>query len=147
MHAGDIIEVIVETNAEWWSGRTNGKDGLFPTNYVEKLPPTVERSTTGGYAPPSGPPGGQYGVPSPGPGGGGQYGSSGPGYYPPTPQGTGYYQPQGPPQYQQPAYNYSGAPAPPHEPQAPVAAEPPKEGKLGKLGDTVSHILISRNVY
>ncbi|KAG2017240.1 class E vacuolar protein-sorting machinery protein HSE1 [Coprinopsis cinerea AmutBmut pab1-1] len=35
--AGDIIDIIEETNADWWKGRFNGKEGLLPANYVEKL--------------------------------------------------------------------------------------------------------------
>ncbi|KAH9481730.1 Unconventional myosin-Ie [Psilocybe cubensis] len=35
---GDIIEIVEETNADWWTGRVNGKQGLFPSTYVEKLP-------------------------------------------------------------------------------------------------------------
>jgi hypothetical protein len=42
---GDIIEVIDETNADWWRGRFNGKEGLFPSSYVEKLREPV---STGG---------------------------------------------------------------------------------------------------
>jgi hypothetical protein len=33
----DIIEIISETNADWWTGKVNGRTGLFPSNYVEKL--------------------------------------------------------------------------------------------------------------
>ncbi|KAL4074799.1 hypothetical protein V8B97DRAFT_1618798 [Scleroderma yunnanense] len=37
-HAGEIIEIISETNAEWWTGRNRaGKQGVFPATYVEKL--------------------------------------------------------------------------------------------------------------
>lgn len=36
---GDIIDIVEETNADWWSGRNRGKQGLFPSNYVQKLPP------------------------------------------------------------------------------------------------------------
>ncbi|KAG8213048.1 SH3 domain-containing protein [Butyriboletus roseoflavus] len=37
--AGEVIEVFTETNADWWTGRNRtGKQGLFPSNYVEKLP-------------------------------------------------------------------------------------------------------------
>jgi hypothetical protein len=35
--AGDTIEIVDETNADWWTGRVNGKQGLFPSTYVEKL--------------------------------------------------------------------------------------------------------------
>lgn len=37
-HVGDVIEIIEETNADWWTGRFNGKQGLLPANHVEKLP-------------------------------------------------------------------------------------------------------------
>lgn len=26
-----------ETNADWWTGKVNGRRGLFPSNYVEKI--------------------------------------------------------------------------------------------------------------
>ncbi|KAJ7678550.1 SH3 domain-containing protein [Mycena rosella] len=29
--AGDIIEVVKEENADWWMGRVNGKQALFPS--------------------------------------------------------------------------------------------------------------------
>ncbi|KAF8150732.1 SH3 domain-containing protein [Crassisporium funariophilum] len=35
--AGDIIEIVEETNADWYMGRAHGKQGLFPSTYVEKL--------------------------------------------------------------------------------------------------------------
>jgi len=35
--AGDIIEIVEETNADWWMGKVNGKQALFPSSYVEKL--------------------------------------------------------------------------------------------------------------
>ncbi|KAJ7914888.1 SH3 domain-containing protein [Mycena leptocephala] len=37
--AGDIIEVVKEENADWWMGRINGKQALFPSAYVEKIAP------------------------------------------------------------------------------------------------------------
>lgn len=33
--AGDVIEIVEETNEDWWTGRFNGKQGLFPSNYVK----------------------------------------------------------------------------------------------------------------
>ena len=45
--AGDIIDIVSETNEDWWTGRLannpNAREGLFPSNYVEKLasPPSV----------------------------------------------------------------------------------------------------------
>ncbi|THH11011.1 hypothetical protein EW145_g925 [Phellinidium pouzarii] len=35
--AGDVIEIVAETNDDWWTGKHKGKQGLFPTNHVEKL--------------------------------------------------------------------------------------------------------------
>ncbi|KAK3585324.1 hypothetical protein CHS0354_040273 [Potamilus streckersoni] len=34
---GDIIQIIKEDQAGWWSGKLRGKEGLFPANYVEKM--------------------------------------------------------------------------------------------------------------
>lgn len=34
-----MIEVIEENNPDWWTGKVNGKQGLFPSNYVEKIAP------------------------------------------------------------------------------------------------------------
>lgn len=39
MSVGDIIDIVEETNADWWTGRNRGKQGLLPSNYVQKLPP------------------------------------------------------------------------------------------------------------
>lgn len=38
MSVGDVIDIIEETNADWWTGRNRGKQGIFPSNYVQKLP-------------------------------------------------------------------------------------------------------------
>lgn len=38
MSVGDTIDIIEETNQDWWTGRNGGKQGLFPSNYVQKLP-------------------------------------------------------------------------------------------------------------
>lgn len=35
--AGEVVEIIDETNADWWTGKCRGRQGLFPSNYVEKL--------------------------------------------------------------------------------------------------------------
>ncbi|XP_063220851.1 unconventional myosin-Ie-like [Bacillus rossius redtenbacheri] len=34
---GDVIEVVKEHESGWWTGRLNGKEGLMPANYVQKL--------------------------------------------------------------------------------------------------------------
>uniref|UniRef100_A0A8R1HX53 SH3 domain-containing protein n=1 Tax=Caenorhabditis japonica TaxID=281687 RepID=A0A8R1HX53_CAEJA len=38
LRVGDTI-VVLEKNDEWWKGRCNGKEGIFPSNYVEKASP------------------------------------------------------------------------------------------------------------
>jgi len=36
--AGENIEILEETNADWWKGQNSrGETGLFPSNYVEKV--------------------------------------------------------------------------------------------------------------
>ena len=38
---GELVEVLVQfEDAGWWEGSLNGKEGLFPSNYVE-----LEKST------------------------------------------------------------------------------------------------------
>lgn len=39
MSIGDVVDIVEETNADWWTGRNRGKQGLFPSNYVQKLSP------------------------------------------------------------------------------------------------------------
>jgi signal transducing adaptor molecule len=40
---GDIIAVLESVYKDWWKGSLRGQTGIFPLNYVEKLPdPTVE---------------------------------------------------------------------------------------------------------
>ncbi|RFU35094.1 hypothetical protein B7463_g1222, partial [Scytalidium lignicola] len=40
---GDVIAVIESVYKDWWKGLLRGKTGIFPLNYVEKLPdPTPE---------------------------------------------------------------------------------------------------------
>ena len=40
---GDIIAVLESVYKDWWKGSLRGQNGIFPLNYVEKLPdPTVE---------------------------------------------------------------------------------------------------------
>jgi len=34
---GDILELVLEDESGWWTGKLNGKKALFPGNYVEKL--------------------------------------------------------------------------------------------------------------
>ncbi|GAA5982457.1 hypothetical protein JCM10908_006656 [Rhodotorula pacifica] len=39
--AGDIITIEHEENPDWWRGSLNGQSGLFPSNHVERLPPSA----------------------------------------------------------------------------------------------------------
>ncbi|OXA64664.1 Unconventional myosin-Ie [Folsomia candida] len=34
---GDLLEIVKEHDSGWWLGKLRGKEGLFPSNYVEKL--------------------------------------------------------------------------------------------------------------
>lgn len=152
-HAGDIIDIISETNADWWTGKINGRQGLFPSNYVEKLAsrapspinarpipvpappqrsePSYSRAPSYSTPPPpfpnhnaySSPPPPQHWQPPQGP--------------PPQPYG-GYHQP--PPimnEKQQQQVVYAQPPPPQVQIQAPPPQEP-KKSKFGGLGNTVS---------
>lgn len=35
--AGETVEIVSETNEDWWLGRARGREALFPANYVEKV--------------------------------------------------------------------------------------------------------------
>jgi len=37
--AGDIIDIYDTSHGEWWFGQLQGKNGCFPSSYVERLPP------------------------------------------------------------------------------------------------------------
>lgn len=37
LREGDVIELLKEHEGGWWHGRLNGKAGLFPSNYVERV--------------------------------------------------------------------------------------------------------------
>ncbi|KAG2347696.1 SH3-domain-containing protein [Suillus weaverae] len=155
-HAGDIIEIVKETNVDWWTGRSKaGKQGLFPASYVERLaprsvsPPPISfpefpktrTSLDSKYGLASEPKYMSPGLPGPP-----QYSSPqsvqqqyppppGPpagGYHPPGPPAGGYPPPSGP---LGPPYNsYSGNP-----PVAqPVPQQPPKKGRFGNLGTTMA---------
>ncbi|KAH9954244.1 hypothetical protein BGW80DRAFT_1402848, partial [Lactifluus volemus] len=40
--AGDIIEVVAETNADWWTGKLNRNQRLIPSNYPVSYPQSGE---------------------------------------------------------------------------------------------------------
>lgn len=145
--AGDIIEVISETNADWWTGRNrSGKQGLFPSNYVERLPPRSlspifvpeprksimsRGSSEQRYSSPALPNPSPHPSPQP-------YPAPPQTHYPPP---GGYYPPAGPPPG---AMNYSYAPPPgPPTPQPVAQQAPVKKNKFGGLGQVVSVVTCS----
>jgi hypothetical protein len=128
-HPGDIIDVLAETNTDWWTGRLNGGQGLFPSSYVEKLsppPPSPSLISEKPMTP-------IYNAPPP------QFPSGPPSYYP------SYNDPPRLPinQYPGPPSMQNSVPAtygrPPATIQAP-AAPPPKKHKFGGLGNTVRNV-------
>jgi hypothetical protein len=42
--AGDVIEIVEELNADWYKGRLDGREGLLPASYVEKIVSTGRSS-------------------------------------------------------------------------------------------------------
>lgn len=125
--AGDIIEVVAETNADWWTGKVNGKQGLFPSNYVEKMPSSL--------SPPSYPPLNEGRGASPA--------------NPPVPYNTGSpvpYQPgyNGPPQGYLPPqpYNpYGGPSSQPPPPPVVVQQVPAQPAKPSRFGGGLSQVV------
>ncbi|TFK82703.1 SH3-domain-containing protein [Polyporus arcularius HHB13444] len=125
--AGEIVEIVDETNSDWWTGKCRGKQGLFPSNHVEKIdsraaagasppPPSMPMMPAPSYysPPPPGPPQ-QYGMPS-------------------NPEKAALYQSHyAPPP---PAPMVMQSPAPVQVQQAPE--QPPKKNKFGKLGSTMA---------
>lgn len=37
LNVGDVIEVVGEEEEGWWRGHLNGKEGVFPSNFVVEL--------------------------------------------------------------------------------------------------------------
>ncbi|KAI5830639.1 SH3-domain-containing protein, partial [Schizophyllum commune Tattone D] len=134
--AGETIDIVEETNADWWTGRARGKQGLFPSNYVEKI-----------GAPSSAPPS-AYKSASPAP-----YNNASPAHHnnsSPAPYKAPPYQPAYQPTYQAPPpgpppqaqympYNAGSVSMQAPQPQQPPAEEPKKSKFGGKLGNTLAH--------
>lgn len=125
---GDIIDVLKENNGDWWEGRCNGKIGLFPSNYVERI-------TSPGFPalPANNPPAWT-----------GEKFTS----HVPTPYQPPQYPQSNPSPYAPPPMTYPNPPGPPpnQPPQVVVAAneeqnpnKPKKHFLQGKLGNTVCH--------
>ncbi|KAK7454505.1 hypothetical protein VKT23_011259 [Stygiomarasmius scandens] len=132
--SGDIIEVVHETNPDWWTGRHNGREGLFPSNYVEKLPPAALPPKPPSRSPSGPPPASPYSPPS----------TYAPNYQPPPGPPIGYQPPPAP--YGGPppptVYNpYMNPPAPPPPQPVPAQAQQPPEkppSRWGGLGNTMA---------
>ncbi|CAE6456305.1 unnamed protein product [Rhizoctonia solani] len=43
---GDLIEIVEETSPDWWKGRLNGREGLFPSNRCAKVETTTGNTLT-----------------------------------------------------------------------------------------------------
>jgi hypothetical protein len=110
--AGDIIEIVEETNADWWKGRFNGRDGLFPSNYVEKITTAASPS----LSKPSFP-----------------LVSAGPVSEKQPLTGSARFIPPPPPQGHS---SYPTSSNDPHGQQPAVVVEPEKKSKFGKIGKT-----------
>ncbi|EMD33397.1 hypothetical protein CERSUDRAFT_118000 [Gelatoporia subvermispora B] len=123
--AGEIIDIVEETNADWWTGRVRGRQGLFPSNYVEKLSTAASPPPPAAPMPPMMPAAPMQPMPPPA------------SYYSPPPEKSMY------------APQYGGMPPPP--PPAPVQMAPqtvvveqapppeqPKKHRFGKLGSTMA---------
>jgi len=35
---GQVIDIVSQENSDWWTGILNGREGIFPANYVELIP-------------------------------------------------------------------------------------------------------------
>ncbi|KAI0366337.1 SH3-domain-containing protein, partial [Pilatotrama ljubarskyi] len=122
--AGEIVEIVDETNADWWTGKCRGKQGLFPSNYVELLDAGRGPASPAPSMPAMPMPMSSYHQPPPGP---------------PQPYGAPA-EPEKAAMYHQ---SYSSPPPGPMQP-APVQVvtvqqdQPPKKNKFGKLGSTMA---------
>lgn len=50
LKVGDVVEIIEEVEEGWWSGSSNGKSGLFPSNFVKELEAAGEEAETNNTA-------------------------------------------------------------------------------------------------
>ncbi|KAJ6468468.1 hypothetical protein C8R45DRAFT_1018912 [Mycena sanguinolenta] len=142
--AGDTIEIIQETNSDWWTGRLNGREGVFPANYVEKLPPSSYNARDTGsapsmplfpsqpaYHPPTGPTGYQRQPPT-----GPPSGPHSSGYQPPA---SGYQPSYQPPPSGPPQASYQPPSGPPPAPYQPPSVPPQQGGQYNSYGGPPSY--------
>lgn len=43
LNVGDIIDILGEEEEGWWRGILNGKQGVFPSNFVEEIAPLASK--------------------------------------------------------------------------------------------------------
>nr|XP_008201197.1 PREDICTED: SH3 domain-containing kinase-binding protein 1 isoform X1 [Tribolium castaneum] len=43
LNVGDIIDILGEEEEGWWRGVLNGKEGVFPSNFVEEIAPLASK--------------------------------------------------------------------------------------------------------
>ncbi|KZV62687.1 SH3-domain-containing protein [Peniophora sp. CONT] len=123
---GDIIVITEQTNADWWTGSHNGREGLFPASYVEK----ISRASSPARAPAPAPTSRAVAPAAPQPSQNSGYASTPPpnsGYCAPPPN-PGY---AGPPP---PNPGYSAPPAPGYGPPPPQSYGPPPPQSYGPPG-------------
>ncbi|KAG6827668.1 hypothetical protein H0H92_010830 [Tricholoma furcatifolium] len=48
--AGETIDILEETNSDWWTGQARGRSGLFPSAYVQKIAPSPAPSASPGIS-------------------------------------------------------------------------------------------------
>lgn len=44
LNVGDIVDIIGEEEEGWWRGFLHGKEGVFPSNFVEEIFPDIQKS-------------------------------------------------------------------------------------------------------
>jgi len=37
LQPGQLVEILAEEEEGWWRGRINGREGIFPSNFVESI--------------------------------------------------------------------------------------------------------------
>ena len=63
LEPGQIVEVLAEEEEGWWRGRMGGKEGVFPSNFVEIIEEVAEPSKPAAPAASSQPPPPQQSAP------------------------------------------------------------------------------------
>lgn len=43
LNVGDIVDIIGEEEEGWWRGLLHGKEGVFPSNFVEEIFPNIQK--------------------------------------------------------------------------------------------------------